>query len=177
MKVILKKDFDLLGNTGEIKEVKDGYARNYLIPQGIATIASSSNIKSFEEIKKQKSRKVHKETEDAKIIASSLEANPVIIRVKTAEEGKIYGSVTPQMIHDILIEKGYNKIDRRKITIPEHIKSIGEYSVEIKLHSNVTAVLKLIVEKEHIETAAEELTEDLTQDLTQDLIEPPEEKV
>ena len=150
MRVILKKDFDLLGNTGDIKEVKNGYARNYLIPQGIATIASSSNIKSFEEIKKQKSRKVHKETEDAKIIASSLEANPVVIYVKTAEEGKIYGSVTPQMIHDILVEKGYHKIDRRKITIPEHIKSTGEYILEIKLHSNVTAALKLIVEKEHI---------------------------
>jgi len=151
MKIILKKDFNLLGNAGDIKEVKNGYARNYLIPHGIATIASSSNLKSFEEIKKQKSRKVHKETEDAKIIASGLEANPVTIFVKTAEEGKIYGSVTPQMVHDILITKGYDKIDRRKITIPEHIKSTGEYIAEIKLHTNVTAKLKLLVEKEQEE--------------------------
>lgn len=164
MKVILKKDFDLLGTAGEIKEVKSGYARNYLIPKGIASIATQSNIKAFEEIQRQQSRKIQKEIGDAKVIASRLESNPVTVFVKTAEEGKIYGSVTSQMIHDILVEKGYDKIERKKITVPEHIKSLGEYEIEIKLHSNVVAKLKVIVEKEKSEeepvvTESQEKTE------------------
>ncbi len=155
MKVLLKKDHELLGAAGDIKEVKDGYARNYLIPHGIATPATPSNIKSFEEVKRQKSRKIERETKDAQVIASRLESNPVTITVKTAEEGKIYGSVTAQMIFDILSEKGYQSIDRKKITVPEHIKSVGEYEVEVKLYTGVVAKLKVIVEGEKTEEAPE----------------------
>ena len=163
MKVLLKKDHELLGTAGEIKEVKDGYARNYLIPHGIATPATSSNLKSYEEVKRQKSRKVERETKDAKVIASRLENNPVTITVKTAEEGKIYGSVTAQMIYDILLEKGYQTIDRKKILVPEHIKSVGEYEVEIKLYTNVSAKLKVNVEGEKTEEVQEtpETTEEI----------------
>jgi large subunit ribosomal protein L9 len=156
MKVLLKKDFDLLGAAGDIKEVKDGYARNYLIPHGIATAASPSNIKSFEEVKKQKRRKIEKETKDAKVIASRLESTPVTIQVKTAEEGKIYGSVTSQMILDILTEKGFTGIEKKRIIVPEHIKTLGEYTVDIKLYSNVVAKLKVIVDKEGTEEGSEE---------------------
>jgi len=163
MKVLLKKDHELLGTAGEIKEVKDGYARNYLIPHGIATPATSSNLKSYEEVKRQKSRKIERETMDAKVIASRLESNPVTITLKTAEEGKIYGSVTAQMIYDILLEKGYQTIDRKKILVPEHIKSVGEYEVEIKLYTNVSAKLKVNVEGEKTEEVQEtpETTEEI----------------
>ncbi len=151
MKVLLKKDFDLLGTAGDIKDVKNGYARNYLIPQGIATFASTSSVKSFEEVRRQQGRKILRETNDAKIIASRIETDLVTIKVKTAEEGKIYGSVTPLMIHDILVQKGYN-IDRKKISIPEHIKSLGEFTVDIKLYSDVIAKLKINVEDEEAST-------------------------
>jgi large subunit ribosomal protein L9 len=147
MKVLLKKDFDLLGTAGDIKEVKDGYARNYLIPQGIATMASPSSIKSFEEVRRQQGRKILRETNDAKIIASRIETEVVTIKVKTADEGKIYGSVTPLMIHEVLEQKGYN-IDRKKISIPDHIKSLGEFVVDVKLYSDVIAKLKVNVEDE-----------------------------
>ena len=156
MKVLLKKDFDLLGAAGDIKEVKDGYARNYLIPHGIAAPATASNIKSFEEIKKQKRRKIEKETKDAKVIASRIEMAPITVKVKTAEEGRIYGSVTAQMIHDVLEEKGVTGIDRKKIVVPEHIKTLGEYEVDIKLYTGVTAKLKVSVEKEGEEPAESE---------------------
>jgi large subunit ribosomal protein L9 len=147
MKVLLKKDFDLIGTAGDIKEVKDGYARNYLIPQGIATMASLSSIKSFEEVRRQQGRKILRETNDAKIIASRIETDLVTIKVKTAEEGKIYGSVTPTMIYDVLVQKGYN-IDKKKISIPEHIKSLGEFVVDVKLYTDVIAKLKVNVEDE-----------------------------
>ncbi len=147
MKVLLKKDFDLLGTAGDIKEVKDGYARNYLIPQGIATMATPSSIKSFEEVRRQQGRKILRETNDAKIIASRLETDLVTIKVKTAEEGKIYGSVTPTMIHDVLVQKGYN-VDKKKISVPEHIKSLGEFVVDVKLYTDVIAKLKVVVEDE-----------------------------
>jgi len=162
MKVLLKKDFDLLGTAGEVKEVKDGYARNYLIPKGIATLASPSNLKSFEEVRRQQGRKILRETNDAKIIASRIETDSVVIKVKTAEEGKIYGSVSPAMVHDALSVKGYN-IDRRKIVMPEHIKSLGEYTVDIKLYTDVIAKLKVSVISE------EEIPEGTTE-------ETPEEK-
>lgn len=157
MKVLLKKDFELLGTAGEVKEVKTGYARNYLIPKGIATIASPSNLKSFEEVRKQQGRKILRETNDAKIIASRIETDSVVIKVKTAEEGKIYGSVSPIMVHDALSEKGYN-IDKRKIIMHEHIKSVGEYTVDIKLYTDVIAKLKVSVVSEE-ETPAEKTEE------------------
>lgn len=158
MKVLLKKDFDLIGTAGEVKDVKDGYARNYLIPKGIATLATPSSIKSFEEDRRQQGRKILRETNDAKIIASRIETDSVTITVKTAEEGKIYGSVSPAMVHDALSEKGYN-IDKRKIVMPEHIKSLGDYTVDIKLYTDVIAKLKVSVISE--EPATEENTEEM----------------
>ncbi len=158
MKVLLKKDFDLIGAAGDIKEVKDGYARNYLIPQGIATSATPSNVKSYEEVRRQQGRKILRETNDAKIIASRIETDSVTIKVKTAEEGKIYGSVTPLMIHDALTEKGYN-IEKKKVFMPEHIKALGEYLVDIKLFTGVVARLKVNVEDEDANDTQLESTE------------------
>ena len=159
MKIILKQDFELLGTTGEIKEVKSGYARNFLIPRGIAVIASASNVKSVEEVKRQKSRKTLKEVEHAKIVAGNLESNPITFFVKSAEEDKIYGSVTSQMIFDTLKEKGFDTIEKRKIVLSEPIRTLGEHIVDIKLHTNVVSKLKVIVEKEKTEEIAETVTE------------------
>lgn len=154
MKIILKQDHDILGATGEIKEVKDGYARNYLIPRGIALAVTPSNLKTFEEIKKQKSRKIQKEIDEANKLSSDLANTSLTVYVKTAEDDKIYGSVTAQMIFNMLKEKGYENIERKKILLHEHIKTLGEHFVDIKLHTNVIAKLKVLVEKEKVEEVA-----------------------
>jgi len=147
MKILLKQDHEKLGNAGDIKEVKKGYARNYLIPRGIATMATDSNVKSFEEVKKQKKRKTLREIESAKKISFELEKDFLEIFAKAGEEDKLFGSVTSQMIHDKLLERGYN-IDRRKIILHEHIKTLGEHFVNIKLHTDVLAKIKVVVKDE-----------------------------
>jgi large subunit ribosomal protein L9 len=151
MKIILKQDHDILGAIGEIKEVKDGYARNYLIPRGIAVTVTPANLKTFEEVKKQKSRKVQKEIDAAKKVSSDLANTTLTVFVKTAEDEKIYGSVTAQSIYNMLKEKGFENIERKKILLQEHIKTLGEHFVDIKLHTNVIAKVKVIVEKEKVE--------------------------
>ncbi len=147
MKVILRKNFDQLGKIGEIVNVKDGYARNYLIPRQIAYQATAGNIRALEEEKKQILKKEAKELEAAQRIAAELEKVSITIPVTVGEEDKIFGSVTNQMIADALKEKGHD-IDKRKIEITEPIKSLGIYSVSIKLHPSVSAIVKTWVVRE-----------------------------
>ena len=147
MKVILRKNFDQLGKVGEIVNVKDGYARNFLIPRQIAYHATKGNILALEEEKKQILKKEAKELEAAQNYAAELEKISITIPVKVGEEDKIFGSVTHQMIADSLKEKGF-EIDKRKIEITEQIKSLGIYSVAIKLHPSVTATVKTWVVRE-----------------------------
>lgn len=148
MKVILKQDYEKLGNAGDIKEVKNGYARNFLIPRGIAVAATPANIKSFQEIQRQQERKRKRELENAKKTSFEIERDVLEIYAKAGEENKLFGSVTAQMIYDKLLEKGYKNIDRKKILLHEHIKTLGEHIVEIKLHSDVIAKLKVLVKDE-----------------------------
>ena len=147
MKVILRKKFDQLGKVGDVLTVKDGYARNYLIPRQIAYQATKGNILALEEEKKQILKKEVKELEAAQKFASNLEKISITIPVKVGEEDKIFGTVTNQMISDSLKEKGYD-IDKRKIEITEQIKSLGIYSVSIKLHPSVSATVKTWVVRE-----------------------------
>jgi large subunit ribosomal protein L9 len=155
MKVILKQDYDTLGNAGDIKEVKDGYARNFLIPQGIAMVATPSNIKSFEEMRRQQGRKIERETKAAKQVAFNLEKDTLVIYAKAGEDNKLFGSITGQMIYEALVEKGFEGIDKKKISIPEHIKTVGMHTVNIRLYTDVVANLKLEV-KDEKELNAEE---------------------
>lgn len=148
MKIILKKEHELLGDEGQVVNVKSGYARNYLIPKGYASIANESNLKTFEEVKKQRSKKIQKLIDEAQKTASNLGSHSVTIEVRTGEDNKIFGSVTSQMIYDKLIEKGFEDIDRKKIILKEPIKSLGEHELEIKLQHSVTAKLKVNVVKE-----------------------------
>jgi large subunit ribosomal protein L9 len=147
MKVILRKNFDQLGKVGEILNVKDGYARNFLIPRGIAYQATQGNIRALEEEKKQIQKREAKELEEAQKLAVEMEKVSVTIPVKVGEEEKIFGTVTSQMIVDSLKEKGF-EVDKRKVEITEPIKSLGIYSVAVKLHSNVTATVKTWVVRE-----------------------------
>lgn len=147
MKVILRKNFDQLGKIGDLIDVKEGYARNFLIPRSIAYLATQGNLRALEEEKKQLAKKDAKDLEDSQKLSSELENVSITIPVKVGEEDKIFGTVTTQMIADSLKEKGY-EIDKRKIEINEPIKSLGIYSVNVKLHSNVNAVVKTWVVRE-----------------------------
>jgi large subunit ribosomal protein L9 len=147
MKVILRKNFDQLGKVGDVVNVKDGYARNYLLPRQIAYQATVGNIRSLEEEKKQIQKRDAKELEEAQKLMVELENVSVTIPVKVGEEDKIFGTVTSQMIVDGLKEKGF-ELDKRKVEITEPIKALGIYSVAVKLHSNVTATVKTWVVRE-----------------------------
>ena len=147
MKVILRQNFEKLGEIGDIVDVKNGYARNFLIPRKLAYAALEGNVRALEEEKKNLAKKLKQELASAEALSGELEKVSVTIPVQVGEEDKIFGSVTSQMIADALKEKGY-EIDRRKIEIEETIKSLGIYEINIKLHSNVNAKIKVWVVRE-----------------------------
>ena len=147
MKVILRQNFNGLGQIGEVINVKDGYARNYLIPRKLAYPALQGNVRALEEEKKNLEKKRLQELTAAERFAAELEKISVTIPVQVGEEDKIFGSVTNQMIADALKEKGH-EIDRRKIEIEEPIKSLGIYGINIKLHPSVSAKIKVWVVRE-----------------------------
>jgi large subunit ribosomal protein L9 len=147
MKVILKHDFEKLGKSGEIVSVKDGYAMNYLIPNGVAAKATTSNMTALEELKRQKASKVAKEIAEAEKQAAELSQVSLEIKAKAADDVKLFGSVSSGTIHEALVHKGYN-IDKKNIVLEEPIKEIGEHTIEIKLAGNVKAQVKVNVIKE-----------------------------
>ncbi len=142
MKVILRENLDALGIIGDVVEVKDGYARNYLIPRKFAFEANPKNLHQLDEQKKQLERKQDKELHNARALAAELEKVSLTVQMKVGEDGKLFGSVTTQMIADGLKEKGF-EIDRKIITIPEAIKALGIYTINIKVHREVEANLKI----------------------------------
>lgn len=147
MKVILRQNYENLGQVGEVVDVKDGYARNFLIPRKIAYAALEGNIRALEEEKKSLDKKKQVELQAAEKLAEELEKVSVTIPVQVGEEDKIFGTVTTQMIADALKEKDY-EVDKRKIEIDEPIKSLGIYDVNIKLHPDVSTKVKVWVVRE-----------------------------
>lgn len=147
MKVIIRKDFDQLGKIGEIIDVKRGYARNYLIPKGIAMLANKANLHRLEEEQKQLTLKKDRDKLNAKNLAAKLEKVSCTASVQVGEEDKVFGSVTSQDISNLLKEKGY-EIERKKIILEEPIKALGIYDVPIKLHPEVEAKIKVWVVKQ-----------------------------
>jgi large subunit ribosomal protein L9 len=129
MKVILRQDVDNLGEMGSIVNVKNGYARNYLIPRGMAYYASPSALKAFEAEKKQILKRRAEEKSVADEVAAKIAELQISIPMKVGEEGKLFGSVTSQMIADALGSRGYDYIDKRNIVIEEAIKSLGVLSL------------------------------------------------
>ncbi len=147
MKVILRKNFEQLGKIGDLVEVKNGFANNFLIPRQIAYPAMEGNIRALEEEKKLLAKKEARELEVAQNLSSELEKVSVSIPVKVGEEDKLFGAVTTQMIADAIKEKGF-EIDKRKIEIEEPIKSLGIYSVKVKLHPEVSCAVKTWIVRE-----------------------------
>jgi large subunit ribosomal protein L9 len=145
MEIILKQDVQNLGNKDEVVKVKNGYARNYLIPQGLAITATDSAKKILAENTKQRAHKEAKIKADAEVIAKKLEGVKLTIGAKTSSTGKIFGSVNTIQIAEALSEKGFD-IDRRIISIPvDQVKEVGSYTAEIKLHREVKVKIEFEV--------------------------------
>ncbi|NLM22280.1 MAG: 50S ribosomal protein L9 [Peptococcaceae bacterium] len=146
MRVILKQDVKSLGKKGQICEVSDGYARNYLIPRNLAVEATEGNVQDLAHKKKQEELRRQKEKKEAIDLAAKIESLNIVIKVKVGEKGRLFGSVTNKEIADVLEKEYQLKIDKRKIEIKEPFKSLGEYEVVVKLHPEVTASIKIKVE-------------------------------
>ncbi len=144
MEIILKEDIKGLGFKNDTVTVKPGYGRNYLIPQGMAIIASKSNKKMIEENIRQASHKAEKLKKDAEEIAKNLEDLTINLNTKAGESGKIFGAITALQVADALKEKGFD-IDRKKISFNSAIKEIGEHTATILLHKEVQPEIKLNV--------------------------------
>lgn len=147
MKVILRQDLDELGLEGDVVDVAKGYVRNYLVPQGIAVLATPQNLKSFELQKKKIEVRRLRATEEAERLKEQIEAMDLPFAQKAGEEGKLYGSVTGMDIAEAMEKKGI-VVDRRKILLDKPIKSLGDYRVPIRIYPGVTAILKMSVKPE-----------------------------
>ncbi len=146
MKVILQKDVPKLGQQGEVKEVSDGYGRNYLLPRGFAVEASAGRIQELEMLEAKKSRRAKKEREEAVALASKLEGKVFAIKATAGEGGRLFGSVTTSDIAKAMEEEGII-VDRKKITIGDPIKTLGRHMVEVKFHSQVSVSIVVSVDK------------------------------
>jgi len=146
VKVILLKDIDNLGSVGDELKVKDGYARNFLLPQNFAVEATKGTVQLVEKKKKEKQTRENKIKNECTAIAEKIAAVSCTIPVEAGEEDKIFGSVTSEMIMDVLKVEGI-EFDKRKIVMDEVIKKLGVYNLDVKLHPEVTAQLKVWVVK------------------------------
>ncbi len=147
IEVILREDVKSLGRAGEMVRVKPGYARNYLLPQGLAYEATEGNKKRIAAETRARGVRLQAEKTDAEKTAAALGAVSVTLTGKAGEEGKLFGSVTAAQVAELIAARGI-EIDRRKVELPEPIKELGEHSVSVRLHREVTATLRLKVTAE-----------------------------
>ncbi len=150
MEVILKEDVPKLGNRGEIVKVAEGYGRNFLLPRKLAVEATAANKAVIEQMKAAAVRRHQRDKSDAEALAAQLAPVSITLRRRSGEHDQLFGSVTSGDIATELEHKGFN-LDRRKIHLDEPIKTLGEFTVPIKLYRDVTAKIKVTVEKEALE--------------------------
>lgn len=144
MEVILKEDISNLGKIGEVVRVRDGYARNYLLPRGLVLIANKKNLKSFEHQKRVIADQKERVVKQAQSLAEKLAQVTVVIPMRSGEDGRLFGSVTNMDIEKALREKGF-EVERRKIHLAEPIKNLGEFEVSIRLTADLTPTVKVSV--------------------------------
>ncbi len=147
MKIILQKDVSNLGERGEVKEVANGYARNYLIPKGFAIEATPNALRDLENQQKVLERKEKEEYEKMKALAEKLDQKEITLQAKVGSGGKLFGSITSKDIAGALEGEGI-KIDRRKIDLPDPIRGLGTFNIQVKLHPELSAELKVTVQEE-----------------------------
>ena len=144
MKLILRADVENLGSLGDVVSVKAGYGRNYLLPQGLAMVASEANLKVFELERKKLQARMDALRAEAQGLQARLEALDVVIPMHVGDNDKLYGSVTSSIIGDALAALGV-EVDRRRILMDAPIRSLGEHPVRVRLHANVVAVVPVKV--------------------------------
>lgn len=148
MKVILLKDVKGLGKSGDLVNAKDGYARNFLFPKGLAIEATDSNLKKWKKDMEEKKQKEKEEYEEALKLKEKIESITVEIKGKAGEGGKLFGSITSKDISKELKKQHKIDIDRRKIEMKDNIKSLGTTNVDIRVYTEITATLKVKVTEE-----------------------------
>ncbi len=148
MKVILTQEVKKLGSKGQIVEVSDGYARNYLIPQGLAQEATKTKMKEIQEKSLKDEKKKNSEKESAEALKTKLHGQEVVIKVKAGAGDKLFGAVTAKEIADVLQSKFALALDKKKIDTGDPIKHLGTYSIKLKIYPSVQAEIKLIVAPE-----------------------------
>jgi len=150
MEVILKEDVAKLGSRGDVVKVAEGYGRNFLLPRKLAIEATSGNKKVIEQMRAAALRRSAKEKAQAEELSRQFDGLSVSLHRRSGEHDQLFGSVTSSDLADALERKGFN-VDRRKIQLHEPLKTLGEFTVPVKLHKDVTAHLKVIIEKEAVE--------------------------
>lgn len=145
VKLILREDVQGLGQAGDVVDVRPGYARNFLVPEGKAVLASAGRLREVEHLKRQIAEKVARELADHRALKDRIEKlGELEVRARVGEEGKLFGSVTVAQIAELLAARGV-EVDRRRIDLPEPIKTAGEHAVQVKLHREIGATLRLKV--------------------------------
>jgi large subunit ribosomal protein L9 len=147
MKIILLDDVPKLGRRGEVREVSDGYARNYLLPHRLALAATAGNLKNLDSIKARQEQRAVRQRTEAEQMAQAIEALSFAQTRQASDEGRLFGSVGRADIAVFLAENGI-EVEKRRIGLDEPIKALGEFSVPIRLHGDVTASLKVVVGRE-----------------------------
>lgn len=150
MEVILKEDVPKLGNRGDVIKVAEGYGRNFLLPKKLAIEASKANKAVIEQMKAAALRRSAKEKSQAEELSKQFDGVTVSFVRRSGEHDQLFGSVTSSDVAEALEKKGFN-VDRRKIQLHESLKTLGEFTVPVKLHKDVTAHLKVVIEKEAAE--------------------------
>jgi large subunit ribosomal protein L9 len=188
MKVVLTQDVPKLGDSGTIQDVKDGYARNFLIPQGLAAMATPGVVKQVEERQAAEAKRVAKLEEEMRDLANRIEAAHIEIIARVGEQGRLYGSVTTADIAEQLAGIVGEEIDRRKIDLSEPIRSVGEYEIPVRLVGKLAPIVKVRVydpdapalltkdteEEAEEETTAEAEAEETGEDATSEVADETE---
>ncbi len=144
-KIILTHEVSGLGAPGDVVEVKDGYARNYLFPRGLATAWTKGAAKQIEAIRRARKAREIATLDDAKAVKDRLQSAPVVVPAKAGASGRLFGAVTTADIAEAVAAAGGPKVDRRKIEIAQAIKSLGDHTVQVRLHEDVTAQIDVRV--------------------------------
>lgn len=147
MQVILKQDVKGQGKKGQMVNVSDGYARNFLLPRGLAEVASKENINALKGKQESLEYRKKKELEEANAIAEKMKEIKVVLKAKAGDNGKLFGSVTSKDVSEALTNQHHIKLDKKKFVMPDGIKTLGTTTVDVKIYTGVTGKLEVVVEQ------------------------------